>query len=228
MRVLFTSELEFLRDSFKCYLQQLEPNGEIVVAPSVDTALTVAFAEDPFDLILVDSLVLAFAGAKILEPLRILLPSIPLAVLVQGSVSPTVLAELSQMGVSVVSMTYSGPVLLSVLKFVMGGEIHIAPLYSVPTSAGDGGDIQPFTPREHQVLSHLSQGLRNKEIARHLTIEEVTVRMHLRSIFRKLDVRNRTQAIKCAIERGFIRYTERPSTAHFNDFNRSGNYQELL
>ncbi len=213
MRILFASDLELVRESFKSHLQQLEPNGEVVVAPCLDTALTVALAEVPFDLVLVDSRALGSAGAAALEPLRVLLPNVPLAILAQGSISSEVLGELPQVGVSVISMGYSGPLLLSVLKFVAGGELHVSaqapPLGFVTTTRESVGN-RPFTPREHQVLSLLSQGLRNKEIARHLMIEEVTVRMHLRGIFRKLDVRNRTQAVKCAIERGLISFAERP------------------
>ncbi|MGM0560806.1 MAG: response regulator [Pseudomonadota bacterium] len=52
-----------------------------------------------------------------------------------------------------------------------------------------------LTPRERAVLDELANGLSNKEIARNLGIEEITVKLHLRAVYKKLSVKNRTQAI---------------------------------
>jgi DNA-binding NarL/FixJ family response regulator len=54
--------------------------------------------------------------------------------------------------------------------------------------------IQELTPRERDVLAHLAQGARNRDIAQHLGIAEKTVRNHLSSIFVKLQVDDRTAA----------------------------------
>jgi DNA-binding NarL/FixJ family response regulator len=51
-----------------------------------------------------------------------------------------------------------------------------------------------FSQREVEVALLLSRGLKNHEIGKHLYISEYTVKNHLRSIFRKLDVSNRTAA----------------------------------
>jgi len=59
-----------------------------------------------------------------------------------------------------------------------------------------------LTPREKEVLSLLTTGRTNKEIAKALFISEKTVKSHLNSIFRKLDVARRLQAILFAINRG--------------------------
>jgi len=59
-----------------------------------------------------------------------------------------------------------------------------------------------LTPREREVLSCLTSGCSNKEIAEKLFISEKTVKTHLNSIFRKLRVTRRLQAILYAIERG--------------------------
>jgi DNA-binding NarL/FixJ family response regulator len=60
-----------------------------------------------------------------------------------------------------------------------------------------------LTPREQDVLRILMQGATNKEIARKLFICEKTVKSHLNSIFKKLNVRRRLEAILCAIKQGF-------------------------
>jgi DNA-binding CsgD family transcriptional regulator len=58
-----------------------------------------------------------------------------------------------------------------------------------------------LTPREAQVLDAIADGLTNKAIARRLGISLHTVKFHLESVFRKLEVRTRTEAVAKARER---------------------------
>ena len=60
-----------------------------------------------------------------------------------------------------------------------------------------------LTSREQEILRILMQGATNKEIGRQLFICEKTVKSHLNSIFKKLNVRRRLEAILCAIKQGF-------------------------
>ncbi len=61
------------------------------------------------------------------------------------------------------------------------------------------------TPREREVLKAMAEGMRNKEIAAALGITEETVHAHVKNIFFKLNVRDRTAALTAAIRRGIIR-----------------------
>jgi len=63
----------------------------------------------------------------------------------------------------------------------------------VPVSAGAG--LTRLSPREVQILEHLSKGFRYKEIAEVLSISVETVRTHLRRIYEKLQVSSRTEAV---------------------------------
>ena len=65
-----------------------------------------------------------------------------------------------------------------------------------------GKTKEGLTPREQEVLRHLATGCTNKEIAQDLFISEKTVKTHLNSIFRKLKVTRRLQAILYAISKG--------------------------
>ena len=68
---------------------------------------------------------------------------------------------------------------------------------------GQAGKLKKIiTPREKEVLRLLTTGSTNKEIAKALFISEKTVKSHLNSIFRKLNVTRRLQAILYAINRG--------------------------
>ena len=66
--------------------------------------------------------------------------------------------------------------------------------------AGEGTD--KLTPRELEVLQCLTDGLSNQEIASRLVVSEKTVKSHLTSIYRKMNVRGRSQAILAALRDG--------------------------
>lgn len=61
-----------------------------------------------------------------------------------------------------------------------------------------------LTGREYEVLKLLAKGLSNKEIARGLDLQEVTIKVHLTHVFRKLGSANRTQAVKKAMMLGIV------------------------
>lgn len=60
-------------------------------------------------------------------------------------------------------------------------------------------DAAPLTEREDSVLNLIAEGAGNKTIARRLNISDSTVRVHVRSIMKKLGVQNRTQAALRAV-----------------------------
>lgn len=66
-----------------------------------------------------------------------------------------------------------------------------------------GGLIEELTERERQVLNQLAMGLTNKDIAQELMISVRTVEAHLRSVYMKLDVNSRTEAVLWAVQNGF-------------------------
>lgn len=62
------------------------------------------------------------------------------------------------------------------------------------------GEIEPLTSREKEILKMVAQGAGNADIAEKLYVREVTVKTHLNSIFKKLKVKNRTQAVLLAMQ----------------------------
>jgi DNA-binding NarL/FixJ family response regulator len=68
-----------------------------------------------------------------------------------------------------------------------------------------GEPVQPLSSREMEVLSYVTKGLSNKEIATMLGISHQTVKNHVTAILRKLGVEDRTQAAIYALRRGWVR-----------------------
>jgi DNA-binding NarL/FixJ family response regulator len=65
--------------------------------------------------------------------------------------------------------------------------------------------FESLTPREIEVLRHIADGNRNRDIAERLFISEETVKVHVKHIMEKLGANDRTQAIAIAVRRGIIR-----------------------
>lgn len=68
----------------------------------------------------------------------------------------------------------------------------------------DRSQVEPLSPREHEVLVLMARGLQNKEIAAELVISERTVKFHVSSILSKLGAGNRTEAVTMALQQGLI------------------------
>jgi DNA-binding NarL/FixJ family response regulator len=92
--------------------------------------------------------------------------------------------------------------LLQTIRDVIAGQRHIAG--AVAARLAEYMPRMTLSNRELQVLNHIAKGLRNKEIGAALDIAEDTVKIHIKNIFSKLEVIDRTQAVVMAWQRGFI------------------------
>ena len=105
--------------------------------------------------------------------------------------------------------------LVVALTDIVSGKVTVAPdltpvLAELVKHSGrsDEDDHAPFgslTPRELEILGHLSKGQSNKAIAQRLQITDGTVKLHVKSILRKLGVRSRVEAAVMAVESGLRR-----------------------
>ncbi|MGI5170737.1 response regulator transcription factor [Spirillospora sp. CA-253888] len=69
----------------------------------------------------------------------------------------------------------------------------------------EGSLVSPFTAQELRILNAIGQGYSNRRIARSVGISEKTVKNHVYSIFRKLGVHSRTEAVVVALKRGWLK-----------------------
>jgi len=101
--------------------------------------------------------------------------------------------------------------LVVALKDVLKGETIVAPnLVQILAKFHQGDDteinisnlISTLTPRENEILELLADGQSNKLIAKNLGISDGTVKLHVKSILRKLEIHSRVEAAVIAVEHG--------------------------
>jgi DNA-binding NarL/FixJ family response regulator len=93
--------------------------------------------------------------------------------------------------------------LLNTIRRVHAGETCIPAALVAKLAAGMSSDS--LTARELEVLGMLARGQSNRDIGSNLFISETTVKSHLRSVFAKLNVLSRTEAVAVATRRGLVR-----------------------
>ena len=92
---------------------------------------------------------------------------------------------------------------LKVIRSVMAGRRGIPPV--VAAKLAEHTPRIALTPRETEVICLMASGLTNAQIAERIGRTEETIKVHVKNILQKLDVRDRTEAVAVAARRGFIR-----------------------
>jgi len=93
--------------------------------------------------------------------------------------------------------------LVRCVRDVCAGKTFVAP--AVAAKLANRLTRVQLTMRELEVLKLIAGGLANKEIGSNLNIAESTVKLHINTLFDKLGVTSRTEAMKVGLERGLIR-----------------------
>jgi two-component system, NarL family, response regulator YdfI len=122
------------------------------------------------------------------------------AVLHRNSLSGEILAAIEAVAAGLIVMNRD---VLEALRDVNASSAALAATSS-PFSEEAAREVEALTPREVDVLGMLAEGRANKEIALRLMISEHTVKFHVSSIFSKLGVSSRTEAVTQGIRRGLI------------------------
>ena len=171
-------------------------------------ALQIAAKYAP-DIMLID-LAIPGGGAQALSSIVRLWPAIRLVVLTASEREEDVSAALQTGAKGYILKGVDGGELVAAIRSIASGELHLTAalgarlLARVTTPVGpeltvtECGDL---TPREVQILSKVSNGSTNKEIARLLNIREKTVKHYMTSLMAKLKVRNRVEAVMAARNR---------------------------
>jgi DNA-binding NarL/FixJ family response regulator len=202
MRVLIADDHDLLRDTLDLWFRQ--EKIDVTATRDLPTALAAVAAEEPFDLILLDYGMPGMNGLEGLE--RALREGRGARVTIMSGIATREVAEQAlEMGAAgFLPKTLPAKSLVNAVRFMAMGEQY-API-DFMTAAPETVVVNPvaalLTPRELQVLIKLCEGKANKEIARDLAIQEPTVKLHMKTLYRKIGAHNRTQAAMIAKEAG--------------------------
>lgn len=154
------------------------------------------------DVMLLDFDFSGLAGIKGVQTARSLLGPRPLGAVVPGAPLEMARRLLAAGADAVLPIAMPAQALSAAVALLATGQRFV--VISPATRPEGHSAAEALSERELQVLQGLCDGLQNKEIAHSFHIQEVTVKMHVRAIIRKLGARNRTQAAMIARDLGIV------------------------
>ena len=205
LHVIVADDHALIRELLERQLKELDADVRVYHAGTLQQVLELTQTAERLDLILLDLRMPGMNGFAGLQAVRQKRPDVPVAIL-SGQIDPQTIREGLQAGAAgYLPKTMRAAGMLNALRLILDGERFVPEsVLAPPAWAGrDETTAAEFSKRERDVIKVLMRGHTNKEIARDLQIEEVTVALHLRSIYRKLVVRNRVQAVRVLLERGW-------------------------
>lgn len=204
MRILIADDHDLLRDTLVLFLES--QNIDSVAVKDLPSALEKVRNDGPFDLVLLD---FGMPGMNGLEGLKTTLAEkgASRVALISG-IAPRDIAEqaLTLGAAGFLPKTLPAKSLANAVRFMAMGEQY-APIdfmTAAPDETAQNAMSEKLSRRELQVLQGLCEGKSNKEIARDLELMEPTVKLHVKTLYRKIGAANRTQAAMLAKEAGLF------------------------
>jgi DNA-binding NarL/FixJ family response regulator len=172
---------------------------EVVAEVSVGTQVVPAVGRVRPDVVLLDVRMPELDGLTCLERIRRLHPDVTV-VMLSASTDEAQIEQSREHGAAAYVVKTIAPVdLPAIVRAAVAGEAFV--VHGMPSAARPDYP-EDLSEREVSVLKALARGLSNREIGRELWVTEQTVKFHLRNIYRKLDIGNRTEAARYAYRHG--------------------------
>ena len=201
---------------FREGLQRLLTRHEIDVITSVSNGADglKAITDNEEDIILLDLRMPDVSGIEVLKNIREIKKSLPVVMLTTSDDEKDLIEALRNGASGYLLKDMEPDDLVVALKDVLKGETIVAPnLVQILAKFHQGDDseinisnlISTLTPRESEILELLAEGQSNKLIAKNLGISDGTVKLHVKSILRKLEIHSRVEAAVIAVEHGLKR-----------------------
>ena len=211
MNTLLVDDHALFRDLLEHYFARHLPELNLVLASDFPAGVEAARQLDDLALVLLDFQMPGMHGLSGLSTMLQLVGEVPVA-LISGVANTSILKAALDAGArGVIPKSLDGAAVVAAVRTILDGgrfvpanllaDVNACDAASAETAADN--PIASLTRREMQVLSLLTQGLANKQIAYQLNIQEVTVKLYVGRLLRKFNVQNRTQAATKAIDLGW-------------------------
>jgi DNA-binding NarL/FixJ family response regulator len=164
------------------------------------------------DVVLMDVELPGQSGIAATRTLRAALPDLRV-VMLTAFLDAELLFDAMQAGAVGYVLKHTPPVeLVATLRRVVQGEHVLTPglasrflrAFQTRDAVGSRTKLAELSPREEEVLRLLATGETNRQIAKRLFVSEETIKSHVASIFRKLEVSDRTRAAVLAVKAGLV------------------------
>jgi len=191
-RIVVADDHPLFRAALRSAVDKAAPGAEVVECASLAEAKA-AMVAGPVDLLLLDLKLSDSEGMAGLAAVRAEQPTVPVAVVSASEDAPVVRRALGLGAAGFIPKSSSLPQMVEAIAAILAGDSW-AP--DVPEADDDlAGRVASLTPSQLRILEGLKAGRLNKQIAFDLGVSEATIKAHLTSVFRKLGVHNRTQAV---------------------------------
>lgn len=204
MKILIADDHELVRDTICAFLDR-EDGMSVVTAADFDEAADLMTKQGPFDVVLLDWSMPGMDGLDGLARAKELNFGSPVAIL-SGTATRAIAEQALAAGAAgFVPKTLAAKSLVHAVRFIAAGEQY-APIQFMTEREEEVVHplAEKLTKREMEVLGGLVEGRSNKEIGRTLDLQEVTVKLHVKTLCRKLEARNRTNAAMIAKDAGLF------------------------
>lgn len=216
MRVLVADDHQLVIDALEKYLIGIDPDVEVIPALKFEETIDNVRESPDFDLIILDLYLPDMTGLEGLTLLHSQCPEIPIVMISGVANRREIMDALERGAAGFIPKDLSSSMIVKALEIVLSGVRYIPsilvggrsliekePGYSGKVPRDTGSPFGKLTRREREVLAWLLNGYSNKEIARNIGVKEITVAFHLRGVFKKLGVSNRTKAAAKALREGW-------------------------
>ncbi len=200
MRLLLADDHDLVRETLAAYLVA-EGFTEVRTVATLPAALEALAAGSGFDLILLDYNMPGMNGLEGLAQARAAAPGVPVAIISGTTQRDLAEAALQAGAAGFIPKTLASRAMVAAVHLMAAGDVF-APISLLMQQPEIAEALASLTRREMDVLKGICAGKANKEIARDLVLQEVTVKLHVKTLSRKLGAKNRTHAAMIARDAG--------------------------
>lgn len=200
-KILIADDHPLFRTAMQQAVKQLVPDVSIAQAESLPELQNRVEAHKDADLVLLDLQMPGAHGFSGLVFLRSHYPEIPVIV-VSACEDPAIMCQALDHGASgYIAKSSPLEAISDAIGCVLEGDVYLPDVarrhqHQPNEKALDLAErLASLTPQQFRVLTMMSEGMLNKQIAYDLEVSEATIKAHVTAIFRKLGVRTRTQAV---------------------------------